>query len=311
MPAESASRANGKTSPIVVTTDFSDSSRAAFAAAGAFARATSKPLDVVHVARRKPPGLAPWADLVRHEVPERFFQDVQSKLDALVQNEPAFSGLGASATCKLGVPVDELAQHVRNVDAHLLVMASHGHSPIREFFLGSLPEKLVRLAPCPVLTVDVPSESLRVPPRRILVAHSFTGDGFAAFRWAADYAKLFRASLRVVSVVPGDLLLYNDPGAKHAFHLGLAELKNSLQRQLNKLADDWSGTPFSSVVRQGNTAAEILADAATWKPDIIVVGRQDLRAQTDFRLGSVAERILRRAPTAVLCASGPHEQGGS
>jgi nucleotide-binding universal stress UspA family protein len=40
----------------------------------------------------------------------------------------------------------------------LIVMATHGHTGWRRFLFGSVAEKAVRLAPCPVLTIQPPEE---------------------------------------------------------------------------------------------------------------------------------------------------------
>jgi universal stress protein A len=56
-----------------------------------------------------------------------------------------------------GPPADTIVRIARERGADLIVMGTHGHTGLRHMLLGSVAEHVVRLAPCPVLTVkDVP-----------------------------------------------------------------------------------------------------------------------------------------------------------
>lgn len=52
-----------------------------------------------------------------------------------------------------GVPYDRIARVARSKRADLIVMGTHGRSGLSKFFLGSVAERVIALAPCPVLTV--------------------------------------------------------------------------------------------------------------------------------------------------------------
>ncbi len=52
-----------------------------------------------------------------------------------------------------GAPADTIIHVARQRNADLIVMGTHGRTGLRHAFLGSVAEKVVRLAPCPVLTV--------------------------------------------------------------------------------------------------------------------------------------------------------------
>ena len=53
----------------------------------------------------------------------------------------------------MGQPADTIARVARERDADLIVMSTHGRTGLQHVLLGSVAEKVVRLAPCPVLTV--------------------------------------------------------------------------------------------------------------------------------------------------------------
>jgi nucleotide-binding universal stress UspA family protein len=53
----------------------------------------------------------------------------------------------------VGRPADTIVRFARERKADLIVMATHGRTGLEHMVLGSVAEKVVRLAPCPVLTV--------------------------------------------------------------------------------------------------------------------------------------------------------------
>ena len=59
------------------------------------------------------------------------------------------------AVCKVtvGFPVEEIMQYAQEQDVDLIVVGTHGHTGLSHLLMGSVAEKLVRLATCPVLTV--------------------------------------------------------------------------------------------------------------------------------------------------------------
>jgi nucleotide-binding universal stress UspA family protein len=54
---------------------------------------------------------------------------------------------------EVGHPVEQILDVVTRDDVDLIVMGTHGHTGFAHAVLGSVAERVVRLAPCPVLTV--------------------------------------------------------------------------------------------------------------------------------------------------------------
>lgn len=62
-----------------------------------------------------------------------------------------------------GTPFEEIVRFARDKDIDLIVMGTHGHTGLAHLFLGSVAEKVVRRAPCPVLTVRHPEHEFVHP----------------------------------------------------------------------------------------------------------------------------------------------------
>ncbi len=62
-------------------------------------------------------------------------------------------GVKASWRVQIGVPFEEIVKTAEEERADMIVMGTHGRSGLNHALLGSVAERVVRLAPCPVLTV--------------------------------------------------------------------------------------------------------------------------------------------------------------
>jgi nucleotide-binding universal stress UspA family protein len=65
------------------------------------------------------------------------------------------------AILTIGTPYEQIIEAARRLEVDLIVMATHGRSALSQFLLGSVAEKVVRFAPCPVLVVRDPGAGRR------------------------------------------------------------------------------------------------------------------------------------------------------
>ena len=63
----------------------------------------------------------------------------------------------------VGSPFLEIVTYAKSHDIDLIVMGTHGRGPIAHMLMGSVAEKVVRKAPCPVLTVRHPEHEFIMP----------------------------------------------------------------------------------------------------------------------------------------------------
>jgi len=141
---------------ILLATDFSSASRPALARAIALARQNRAALRVVHAL--PPLALAVGADFAfvptgtYEAIDRRARQHAQKQLKALV-GRARKAGVRATTLLLDGAPHEQVARAARRTRADLLVIGTHGRTGVSKILLGSVAERLVRLAPCPVLTV--------------------------------------------------------------------------------------------------------------------------------------------------------------
>jgi nucleotide-binding universal stress UspA family protein len=149
---------------ILVPTDFSKYSENAVRYAVAFAEKFGAELHVLHVVQ----DLAlfiPEAVLITPMVTpplEQFKAAARAALDKVIK-EMNLTGLKVETEVAQGVPFNEIVRTAREKDVDLIVMGTHGHTGLAHMLLGSVAEKVVRKAPCPVLTVRHPEHEFVHP----------------------------------------------------------------------------------------------------------------------------------------------------
>jgi nucleotide-binding universal stress UspA family protein len=80
--------------------------------------------------------------------------NIKEKLEKSFKQEMQDSGLpDLSFTAQFGDPGSRIVEFAESKDAGLIVIASHGHTGLSRLLLGSVAERVVRLAPCPVLVL--------------------------------------------------------------------------------------------------------------------------------------------------------------
>jgi universal stress protein A len=136
---------------IVCATDFSDTAEAAWELAGELARTHRAELVLVHVFVELPVySEVAVATVQRVWEEQRLWaeQQLAERVEAA-----AARGLAARYLLRTGTAPDGIVQAAADERADLVVVGTHGRSGIERLVIGSVAERVVRIAPCPVLTV--------------------------------------------------------------------------------------------------------------------------------------------------------------
>lgn len=189
----------------------------------------------------------------------------------------------------------------------LIVMATHGYTAAKRVLLGSTTERVVRHAPCPVLTVPARMTSRRtgkMPPldlKKILVPIDFSKTSETALPWAASLAAESNGELILLHVVqkfPIDYLLGHE-----LMNETITPLMKQSEAELKQMGERLSkskGLKVSEMVRAGKPFKEICSAAQKLAADLIVLTTRGYTGLKHVWLGSTAERVIRHASRPVL-----------
>jgi len=199
----------------------------------------------------------------------------------------------------------DILAHGTTLQADLLVMGTHGRAGPDRWVLGSVTEKVLRKASCPVLTV--PRRAPDVVPagqvlyKRILCGIDFSDGSMAALAYALSLAQQADAWLGVVHVV--DLL----PGI---FDTALPKALQDLERELETDARQRFAAAIPATAREacdveeivvvGHVRPTLVAMAVDRHAELIVLGVQGRGALDRMLFGSTVDYVVRRASCPVL-----------
>ena len=142
---------------ILVPTDFSETSAVALRAAIRLAQTFHAAIEVFHVNLDPSLVLPPPADVVvRPAAFERILAETAEKLERAVA-EVRRAGVTCTSTSEVGRSYSTIVEQARRSGAGLIVMGTHGRHGLSHALLGSVAERVVEHAGCPVLVVPAAS----------------------------------------------------------------------------------------------------------------------------------------------------------
>ena len=158
---------------IVVATDFGEVSDAALDYGRELARAFGAALHVFHAADNvmtRFPMDAPFAGMA--ELQAEVEDGARVRINALLTDEDRAT-LGATAAVWTSLsPATAIVEYATQVHADIVLVGTHGRGAVGHFFLGSVAERVVRTAPCPVLTVHHPERGFIAPDALVAVTRA-------------------------------------------------------------------------------------------------------------------------------------------
>lgn len=139
---------------VVHPTDFSPASAKAIAQAVRIARENRAELLIVHVMAPIVPmvGDAYISPAAYEALEKSSRQHAQKQLGALVAKAKK-AGVRVTPLLLEGSAADQIVRAAKSKRADVIVMGTHGRTGLARLFLGSVAERVVGTAPCPVLTV--------------------------------------------------------------------------------------------------------------------------------------------------------------
>ena len=193
-----------------------------------------------------------------------------------------------------------ILEYAAEVEADLIVMSTHGRRGLGRAFLGSVTEEVVRLADVPVRTVRRDTDAGQMPEfESVLVPVDFSEHSAKAIRYAAEICRTYGAALHVVHVfeppIHPEVYIGGSPALPD-----FAAAEGGLTAALAEFAAGAGARDAVIHVLEGRAVSGILDTAAACGADLIVIATHGLTGLKHVLLGSVAERIVRRATCPVL-----------
>jgi nucleotide-binding universal stress UspA family protein len=294
--------------------DFSETSIRALTYATAFASWYEAELEVLHVVPAFDSGVVP-AMSARSEDGGRYpvsHDEILAEIRRAITTADA-GRVNPRALAQEGRAHEMIASRARAQPADLLVMGTHGRSGFTRLLLGSVTEKVLRTAPCPVLTVPPATRSMTGAPvrlKRILCPIDYSSSALKALEYALDLGRQADGCVTVLHA-----LEYMDPeeqpepstfdpwyeaiaGDRRRRRRHIDDAREQLHTQLAQEPSTWC--EIQEVVAIDRAYKAILRHAADANADLIVMGTQGAGGLELMLYGSNTQHVVRAATCPVL-----------
>lgn len=289
---------------IICATDFSDYANQTIPCGIALARVYGAKLCICHVVDM--PTASTFAgdiELFSAEHQEKMVNDAQTQMEKLTHQLP----IQCESWIAKGNAAEEISRLAEAKNADLVIVAAHGLSGLKRLLLGSVTERLMRALSRPLLVLRTHDEEVWSSAgadrvfERILVGCDFSADSDRAFQYALSLSEEFQADLHMAHVI-------EPPEYKNVFVSAVARverrhfLRSRLTQRLHDMvpeeALDWC-MPHT-ILLEGQPEEELVGYAVSHDIDLIVLGVRGYSLMESLLVGSTTDRVVRRAPCAVL-----------
>jgi nucleotide-binding universal stress UspA family protein len=292
---------------ILMTTDFSENSGAAFPYGVTLARDNEAEIVLVHViaedhfARNvfdNSPMMNEFVDRIEGGVTQRL-------------KEVALRGVKEGSIRRRVVrsrtPAAGIIECAKSENADLIVMATRGLGVFRQLVMGSSARRVIGTAPCPVLCVkpgetgmldEVPGS---IEIERVLIPTDTSENSLLALRVGMALAGKHKAQVKVLYVSETQVPpMYRASGIGSMFALD-SDLPKRIREHLENIlkALDTYGVQFDIEIEEGQASKEIARFATEFDADLVVISRKGV-GNTPHLLGGVTERLLHHAKHPML-----------
>jgi nucleotide-binding universal stress UspA family protein len=228
-----------------------------------------------------------------------------------VSFQPAVAaGIGVDVAVDIGQPAAEILDRAATLPADLIVMGTHGAGGFERLALGSVAEKVIRRAACPVLTVPPGAHATAVLPfKRLVCAVDFSEPSLAALAFGCSLARESEAALTLLHVIEWPWVEPPAPAFETLPREQAAQLsefrryleKGAMARLQTLVAEALQARcTIHPAVSHGKPYVEILRVAEDAQADLIIVGLHGRNAAGLRLFGSTTNQVVRRASCPVL-----------
>ena len=270
---------------VLLPTDFSEIAENALQTAIAVCMRQKATLTLLHVVEQNYLLVAPEAGGMALDMLPQLEQNADELLNEIITPVIDKHEIAVKSVIRVGNPADEICQLSAEAGIDMIIMGTHGASGLREFFIGSNAYRVVKHAPCPVLTV--PGTNRWIDFRKILFPVRMVPGALAKFEIVKPIIRQNGSSLLIAGIVEK-----ND--AK-----GLVEMKDIVE-SVKKLMIDDDVICRAEVHNADNIAKHVLRLTEIEKPDLIVITATLEKYSKSLFVGPYTQYIVNHARFPVL-----------
>lgn len=284
---------------ILCPLDFSEFSAKAYDYAQSLAKHYQARLFLQHVVQ---PIFAAYPSYVYPDMASDLCQDLRAHAEQQLQDfvkRHTRDGIQIESLVREGTVTDSILSLAESRAVDLIVMGTHGRQGFDHLLLGSITEKVLRKARCPVLVVRKPAREFVTPGNsvepvhlhKILYCTDFSAHSQRALDYALSLAQEYDAELTLLHVL-------EDFPAATDLQAATAQVVHQLDELVPAEAHNWC--TLKSRLRVGRPYQEIVRFTQEAGTDLVILGVRGRNALDLALFGSTTHRVIQQAPCPVL-----------
>jgi nucleotide-binding universal stress UspA family protein len=283
-----------KSNNILIPVDFSDTSLLAIRHAAFLAKYTKGDVHLLHVINKMYEHYAVVEQPLHIDDPQKYETSASNKLNELADSIRSEYGVSVNTIVSLGNPTKEIIKNAQDIKADLIVMGTHGYSPMEELMIGSNTLKVITKSECPVMTMSVDAQ--RFGYKNILMPIDTSGHSRQKVIYTMELAKIFSAHVYVAGILGKD-----DDNEKAGMEV--------VMNQIKKIANEKNVMCSTEILNQvKNRADATMTHATKVKADLIVIMTDQDAEISGFFLGPYSQQVIHHAKVPVIAVTPePHD----
>ncbi|TAL63289.1 MAG: universal stress protein [Bacteroidetes bacterium] len=270
---------------ILVPTDFSDCSAAAYSYAALLAEKSDATIYLLHVLDIPSPSLSANGNK-ETRMDTHFMMEMMQLTKARmgkIRNGKTFKGADVEEIIELGSVPEMILKAAQKYKIDMIVMGTHGRNGLQEKFIGTNAEKIVRNAGIPVLSVKHAMKNPKLDT--ILFAADFSKETEEILPAVSHIAKLLKAKLVLAKIIT----------------LNNFETSSQTEKLIEKFRGRNKAFEFSTSIYYADSKEEgIRRSAGALGADMIALGTHGKNGLSHLFQGSIAEDVVSHASLPVF-----------
>lgn len=275
-----------QSSRILIPVDFSETSMLAIKHGAFIAQLTKADLSLLHVVNTPFMSQNLFLPVVNLENESDIEDKAMQRLLQMAADVNQEYGIQAQSIIKSGNPSNEISKVAKEIKASLIVMGTHGYSPLEELVIGSVALKVLTKSPCPTMAMN--SESGHKGYKTIVMPIDNTVNSRQKVNYTIEFAKVFNATVHAVALLGNDEE-DNKPQMELVLH------------QIETIAKD-KGVNFRSEVLSNlkNRASATVDYIEKTGADLVVIMTDQDAELSGFFLGPYSQQVIHLSKVPVI-----------
>jgi nucleotide-binding universal stress UspA family protein len=204
----------------------------------------------------------------------------------------------SATTLNVGRPYTEIVRYAEFLNADLVVLGAHGGGLVRELFVGSTVDRVLRKLARPVLIVK---REPQASYRKVLIPVDFSEFSGQATEFAINIAPHAHIIALHAFEVPFKAKLKSSGADDDLIQIYESEVQAQKKKEMEQFVSELGAkATLSSIMELGPASAVIRKNLEVLDPDLIVIGKQGQSGQDETLLGGVARRVIQDAGCDIL-----------